>query len=261
MDVFSVLYGIFLIAIFLAAWRSYFFPSGSLRRYRTETVIACGLTAACGCGILFVLLRWSADDVREDSGEIAFYLVASLVGVVATQKVFEFLGISFRDDAIERRNRGALFAFAGLTIGASCCMAGSNVGNGPGEEVVVLCALLSTAALTGLWILVGRFAEASEVITVERDAGAGVRTGGLLAGSGAVFGAAVAGDWVSSEDTLRDFARFTWPVFVVLIAWTALERRLNRRPLARRWKTKTSALLASMMTMAGVIYAVWVVKH
>jgi len=261
MDGFSVLFEIFLIAVFLTFWKCYFFPRESLRRDRAETVICCSVMAVCACGVLFVLLRWSANDVRDDLGEITFYLVSALAGIGAAQIAFEFLGMSFRDDAIERRNRGALYAFGGVTIGASCCIAGANVGNGPGGEVVLLCAIVSTGALLGLWILLAKIADAAEAITVERDAGAGLRVGGFLAGCGAAFGAAVAGDWVSPDATLRDFMHFSWPVFVASIGVTVVERKLNRRPLARRLGTRTSALLATAIAMAGVAYSVWVARH
>ena len=120
MDGFSVLFEIFLIAVFLTSWKSYFFPRESLRRYRTEAVIGCSLMAACASGVLFVLLRWSANDVREDSGETAFYLAATLFSMVAAQMLPALLGVSLRDDAMERGNRGALFTVLGLTIGPSC---------------------------------------------------------------------------------------------------------------------------------------------
>src|SRR5215813_4492471 len=127
MNRFSVLFEIFLIAVFLTVWKSYFLPRKSLRSNRAQTVIFCSVMAVCACGVLFVLLRWSASDVRGDFGEITFYLAASLFGIVAAQIAFEFLGVSFRDDSIERRNLAALYTFCGLTIGDSCCIAGSNV--------------------------------------------------------------------------------------------------------------------------------------
>src|SRR5215813_8238972 len=199
MNGFPVLFGVF--AVFLALWKSSFFPSKSLRLRRTETWLCYGVTAACACGVGWVLLVWSASDVREDRGELSFYLLSSLAVIAASQALFAFLGVSLRDDVIERKNRGALFAFAGLTIGASCCIAGANVGNGPGAEVVLLCAVLSIGALLLSWTLLAYLADAAEAITVERDTGAGLRAGGFLAGCGAVCGAAVAGDWVSLRAT------------------------------------------------------------
>src|SRR5215472_9960731 len=141
MNGFPVLFGVF--AVFVALWKSSFSPGKSLRLYRTETWLCYGVTAACACGACWVLLVGSASDVREDRGELTFYLASSLAAIAASQALFAFLGVSLRDDVIERRNRGALFAFAGLTIGASCCIAGANAGNGPGAEVVLLCAVVS----------------------------------------------------------------------------------------------------------------------
>ena len=259
MNGFPVLFGVF--AVFLALWKSSFFPSKSLRLRRTETWLCYGVTAACACGVGWVLLVWSASDVREDRGELSFYLLSSLAVIAASQALFAFLGVSLRDDVIERKNRGALFAFAGLTIGASCCIAGANVGNGPGAEVVLLCAVVSMGTLLLLWSLLAGLADAAEAITVERDSGAGMRAGGFLAGSGAVCGAAVAGDWVSLGATLRDFARFIWPLLAVAILVTLCERTLNRRALARRLSTEMSTSLAAGLAMLGFAYAVWVAKQ
>jgi hypothetical protein len=111
MDGFSVLFGIFLVVAFLAFWKASFFPSKSLHLHRTETLLCCGVMVACACGVLVVLHGWSAFDVRGDPGELAFYLVSSLAAILASQALFAFLGVSLRDDVIERRNRGALFAF------------------------------------------------------------------------------------------------------------------------------------------------------
>ena len=213
------------------------------------------------CNGRWVLLGWSASDVREDRGELTFYLASSLAAIAASQALFAFLGVSLRDDVIERRNRGALFAFAGLTIGASCCIAGANAGNGPGAEVVLLCAVVSTGTLLLLWSLLAGLADAAEAITVERDSGAGMRAGGFLAGSGAVCGAAVAGDWVSLGATLRDFVRFIWPLLAVASLVTLCERTLNRRALARRLSTEMSTSLAAGLAMLGFAYAVWVAKQ
>jgi hypothetical protein len=261
MDVFTALFYVFFIAVFLVSWKSHFFPSGSFGRARSEIAASCAVMAVCAGGVGFVLLRWSANDVREDSGELIFYFVFSLIWIVFTQMVFEFLGVGLRDDAVERKNRGALFAMAGLTIGASCCVAGSNVGNGPGPEVVFFCAALSTGTLLFLWTLLARVTSLAEAITVERDIGAGLRAGGFLAGCGAICGAAVAGDWVSLGSTLRDFIRFVWPVLAGFILVAALELQFNRRPLASRLNANSSAVVAGVLSIVASAYALWVAKQ
>jgi hypothetical protein len=122
MDAFTALFYVFFIAVFLVSWKSHFFPSGSFGRGRSETAASCLVMAVCAGGVGFVLLRWSANDVRDDSGELIFYFGFSLIWIVLTQMAFEFFGVGLRDDPVERKNRGALFAMAGLTIGASCCV-------------------------------------------------------------------------------------------------------------------------------------------
>ncbi len=149
MDMFAVLFYVPFVVILLISWKSHFFPSGSLHSRRGEAAVSCAVMAVCACGIALVLLRWSANDVRDDSGELIFYFVFSLMWVLVAQMLFEFLGVSLRDDGVERRNRGALFVIGGATIGVSCCVAGSNVGNGPGQ--MRLCSFAQCFRLEPYW--------------------------------------------------------------------------------------------------------------
>jgi len=261
MDIFSVLIEVSIIVVFVGFWKFQFLPGNCFFPRRRELALYCVLTALCAVGVLLVLLRWSAADVQNESDEVIFYLVFSLLGIIAAQYLFGFLGISLRDDAIEKRNRSALCATAGLTIGVSCCIAGSNVGNGPGGEVVFFCAALSVGTLLGLWIVLATIADVAEAITVERDLGAGVRAGASLASGGAILGAAVVGDWVSFSSTIRDFVHFAWPVFAGLVVVTAFERRINRRAIAMRLSTSESVALAAALLLAAVTYAVWVARQ
>ena len=261
MDIFSVLFDVLIIAVFVAAWKHGFLPGNRLLPNAKERVLCCMVAAVCAGGVLVVLLKYSDSDVRDDLGEVAFYLVFSLLAILLAQELFEMLGVSLRDDGIERRNRGALFAAAGFTFGATCCIAASNIGNGPGGEVVLFCAVLSTGTLLTLWGLLARASNLADAVTVERDAGAGLRTGGLLASCGAICGASVAGDWVSLGATLRDFIRFAWPAFVAVALAIPLERGLNRRPLSERLSPATSGLVAATMVIAAAWYALWVVKQ
>jgi len=261
MDIFSVLLDLFIIAIFVAAWKNAFLPGNRLLRNSKEKVMCCSLVAACAGGVWIVLLKWAASDVREDPGEVTFYLVASLLGIFVAQEAFETLGVSVRDDGIERRNHGALFAGAGFTSGAACCIAASHVGNGPGGEVVLFCALLSVGTLFVLWAALASAAGLSDTITIERDTGAGLRAGAFLAGSGAIFGASVAGDWLSFVSTLRDFARFAWPVIAVAALAIPLERTHSHRSLSKRLDLSASGTAAAITMIAAAAYALWVVRQ
>src|ERR1700747_825979 len=142
----------------------------------------------CLCGLaLFALEKWSSPSVRDDFGEVSFYLIFSLIWIALTQSAFAFLGVSIRDDVAERRNRSAGFAVAGLTIAATCCVAGSNIGDGPGFEVVLFCAVLATGYLLALWFAVAQTSGLADAISIERDLAAGIRVGGWFAGTGAVI--------------------------------------------------------------------------
>ena len=261
MDVLTVLFDMLLAAVSIISWKSYFFPSQRLRPNRRQAILWCLFMGGCAAAIYTVLLHWSARDVRDDPGALTAYFFFSLFLVIVVQISFEFLGVSFRDDVVERKNRSAAFTIAGLTVGVTCCVAGSNVGDGPGPEVVLFSAAISIGALLVFWGLVATIGNTVEAVTIERDGGAGLRSGALLAASGGILGASVAGDWVSLPTTLRDFARFVWPFCLVLVALIFLERQLNRREIATRLSVAESAIIsAAVMVLAGA-YAVWVAKQ
>jgi len=184
-----------------------------------------------------------------------------MIWIALVQASFSFLGISIRDDVAERGNNSAAFLAAGLTVGATCCIAGANVGDGPGFGVVLFCAALSTTCLFLVWVLVAQISGAAEVITIDRDLGTGIRAGGFLAGAGIVLGVCVAGDWISLAATLKDFARFSWPVAIGVYLFAMLERGVRRRSPAVAPSRTVSILVAAAAVVAGAVYAQWVGRH
>jgi len=260
MDIFAVA-SILFILIGLGLWKSYFFPSIPVVRERTATRLWLVLMPSCVFVVYLVLRKWSATDVRQDSAEIAFYLVFSAGWIVSTQIAFDFLGVSLRDDVAERGNMSAGFTVAGVTIGATCCIAGSNIGDGPGFEVVLFCAALSTMSLLVLWAAVAQLSGVVDAITIDRDLNAGIRTSGWLAGTGIVLGACVAGDWISYPATLKDFVKFGWPVAAVACGFAIFERAVGRRATPTGPLLTISILVAASMAFAGTTYALWVGRH
>jgi uncharacterized membrane protein YjfL (UPF0719 family) len=170
------------------------------------------------------------------------------------------LGIIPRDDAVERRNLAAAIAISGAMLGILLCFAGGNIGDGPGWWVVVFCALLSTAALFVAWTILEMATRVSEVITVDRDTSAGMRLAAFLTACGLILGRAVAGDWLSTEATLRDFLQTAWPVLPLLIVAIVLERvlRPNRENPVRA--SLTAGLIPAALYVAAAAYYVlgWV---
>jgi hypothetical protein len=179
---------------------------------------------ACSAMLFLVLRWWAADDVRNSGTYLLFYMVAGAAWIGACGQLLSLLGISPRDDAVERQNLAAAFATAGALAGITFCFAGANVGNGPGWWVVVFSAGLSTGAFFVLWALVENLTGISERITIERADGAGLRLAGFLIAMGMILGRAAAGDWVSAEATVRDFVMVAWPVMPLAGAAVVVER-------------------------------------
>ncbi len=260
-DILSFGLHLFLLCVALVIWKFTFFPALLLPASRARAVLSLSFMFVCVSALYFALVKWSAPSVREDSGEISFYLVFSMIWISLVQASFSFLGISVRDDVAERGNNSAAFVAAGLTIGATCCIAGANVGGGPGFEVVLFCGALATTCLLLLWVLVAQISGVADVITIDRDLGTGIRAGGLLAGTGIVLGVCVAGDWVSLAATLKDFARFSWPVTIAACLFAMMERAARRRASAAAPSRTVSILVALAMVVAGAAYAQWVGRH
>ena len=261
MNLSSTAFQLLLIIVVLIFWKLSFFPSNSLAGNHKTALLCLAFMSGCALLLYFVLEKWSAPSVRGDFDEVSFYLVFSLLWIVLIQSAFAFFGISIRDDVAERRNRSAGAAAAGLTIAATCCVAGANIGDGPGFEAVLFCAVLATAYLLVLWLVIAQASGLADVITIERELGTGIRAGGWLAGTGVVIGACAAGDWISAAATLRDFIRCAWPLAVFACAFALFERSLSRRAPASRPSLASSIGSATAMLAAGAVCACWIGRH
>lgn len=231
-------------------------PLGAHRAGRKLPRTLLVVFALCLAGNLCVLLTISSADVRSDEDEIGFYLAMTAAWLLLTVIAFEFLGVSLRDDVATRSNSAAAITIGGLMAGEGFCLAGSHTGNGPGFEVVLACAAISTATLFVSWIVFNAFSGIVERVSVDRETGAGFRSAGFLAGAGAILGASVAGDWTSLESTLRDFARFSWPIILLMVAAIVVERAIANRRLNQRTANRLSLTYAGVAFLASLTYAV-----
>src|SRR5258708_6343298 len=207
-------------AVFLTlkGWWTCYGDIASLNRLRapvSKRIVLLTAPLVCLVLILIALTKLAATTVRSDALYISFYLLVGAGWLGGLTLIFPFLGISARDDVLERGNRAASWAVTGALTGASCSFAGANVGNGPGVEAVLFSALLSSALFIGLWLGMDLLTSISDAITVDRDERAGIRLGGLLLGIGLLSGWSVAGDWVSASATLKDFGASAWPAILL----------------------------------------------
>ncbi len=197
---------------------------GAARGRRTLFALAPLLCFAVLAGIL---RAFAAHDVRNSPQYLGLYLVLGAAWLGLCTLVLPVTGLSPRDDVVERRNGAVAWTILGALLGITLCYGGGNIGDGPGWGVVVFAAALATGSLLLILLLLAACARLAERITVERDLAVGVRSACVLTACGLVLGRAVAGNWVSAEATLTDFAHSAWPALVPLpveIVWGRLSR-------------------------------------
>lgn len=165
--------------------------------------------------IAVALSFWGAAEIRANFGEVFFLTLVAAVWLILSAKFFAWLGLSFRDDVVERRNTAALVALCGAEAGAAAIYAGGSLGEGPSYWNNVFSAGLAMAGFVALWILVEWGTGISFSITEERDMASGIRACGFLLALGLVLGRAVAGDWHSESATVHDFIHDGWPTLVI----------------------------------------------
>ena len=182
-------------------------------------------------GVLVVVLKTvSALDVRDDLRYLLLYFFLGAMWVSVAMRCLPLVGLSARDDVVERGNSSAAQAIAGAMLAITLCFAGGNIGNGPGWWVVVFSAGLSTVALLLSWLVLEAVAGVADVVTIERDEAAGLRLAGWFVACGLIAGVAAAGDWESAEDTVRTFVRVAWPLLPFVAVAALLEWQWRPTP-------------------------------
>jgi uncharacterized membrane protein YjfL (UPF0719 family) len=239
------------IGISLLAWmglylRSLRFSPHGLPRAPLNALLF-ALPACLGL-VMLILRTMASHDVQNDGRYIAMYGFMGGAWIAIAPGVF-LPGLSLRDDFFERRNTAAVLAVLGHMLGSTFCFSGGNIGDGPGWWVVVFCAALANATLAVLWVLANMLAPMAERISVDRDPAIGLRAAGFFVGTGLILGRAVAGDWISAEATVRDFALRAWPALMLLVLLVLSER--GARPRFRR----SEIALFSRGVIPAVAYA------
>jgi len=244
----------------VGGWMLWLFQIGSVEGLRpTRSPVAVSVASLAGLTLLIfgVLRLLAADDVRNAPQYLLMYCALGLAWLRMAAWLFPFAGLHPRDDVIERRNRAALPAWIGAMAGVALCYSGANIGNGPGWWVVVFSAGLATAALGGAWFALGVWAGLTDAVVIERDTAAGIRLGGALAAFGLLFGAAVAGDWVSAGATIADFAGVAWPALPLLVVALPIERALRPRPEQPRVPIAAGGVLPAIGYLGAAAAAAW----
>jgi len=93
---------------------------------------AFGFCVAASLIMVAVALHlWGAAEVRANASDVFFLTFVGAVWLVLATKLFSWLGLSFRDDAMERRNIAALTALCGAVPAVALTYIGGSLGEGP----------------------------------------------------------------------------------------------------------------------------------
>lgn len=256
MEVFLVL-GFFVVLIFWSRLYKSLFQVHSFRPNKIHRTVLKILPIICVLVIAAVIWGWGSNDVRSSASWIFLYTMGGAAWLLLGLYLLSLLGVGLREDVLERQNPAAAWVVYGALIGTALCYAGANVGNGPGAEVVVFCAVLSTTFLFGFWFCLERVFRLADRVTIERDESAGIRIGGWMLSLALIFGGAVAGDWESLEGTVWDFFGFAWVAILFLLAAVAIESVFKLPQKQEKSRRGTSIAIAAAYILAAVVYVVW----
>jgi uncharacterized membrane protein YjfL (UPF0719 family) len=247
------------VLVGLILWIRWYCGILSIRSFhvsRQHKSLLMTVPAVCLALSIVCLKTLAAGAVRSETAYIALYAAIGAGWLGAMTNVFPFLGISARDDVLERGNSAASWTVAGAVLGACCAFTGANIGEGPGFEVVIFSAVLSSLLFIAIWFAVERLTAVSESITIDRNVGAGIRLGGLLIAIGLLSGWSVAGTWVSVTATLRDFAIAACPA-IVLGSVAVLVERVG---FAHKSRSAIGAHISSIVAGLYVTVAIgWII--
>jgi hypothetical protein len=196
------------------------------------------------------LSLWAAAEVRANVGDILFVTIGGAVWLAVANNLFSWLGLSFRDDAVERGNVSALVTLCGALTAMALLYVGGSIGEGPSYWNNLFSMGIAAAGFFVLWLLLELIGGVSKSITEERDLASGVRVCGILIAIGLVLGRAVAGDWHSETATIHDFIRDGWAAIILWALAAGLEIWLRPSRLRPFPGWAASGLLPALLYLA-----------
>lgn len=120
-----------------APWYGDLFRVNRLAAPRSYRIVLSLMPVACLLFLLLCVETSAAKAVRASNFYIAIYMALGAATLGLASHLYSFFGISPRDDVLERRSKAAPIATVGAQFGTTLCLAGGNIGEGPGVEVVM----------------------------------------------------------------------------------------------------------------------------
>ena len=247
--------------ITLVAWAPLVFAMFAMRRRLRSSSFSrgllLGLPAVVTLALAAMLQSWADVGVRESTVYLGFYLVMGLAWIGGSVRLLDRLGLSVRDDVLERNNVPAALAIYGATVGITLAFAGGNFGDGPGWWVVIFTAALGLASLAVLWLVLDKLTWIADRITIDRNPGAAVHAGLLFIAWGTLAMRASAGDWLDAVQTTVDFAPALLPMGALLALAVVVEGVLRPRRAAGSVALPLSIGVGLAELAVAVAWVVW----
>jgi uncharacterized membrane protein YjfL (UPF0719 family) len=181
--------------------------------------------------VLYVLTHWADPKYVIDhfdfqalffTGAVAWLWIAGFIAPV--------LGVTIRDDALERSNAPAALAIAGFVTGCGVIYAGSNIGAGPTIWTTIAPATIGSIALLLLGFFVEVLGRPSEFIAIDHDLATGLRHCAFFLGAGLIIARAAAGDFTTWHATFNGLMRLSAPAIVLAVIAIALHVAFHPTP-------------------------------
>lgn len=218
-----------------------------------------GLTPGIALMPVIIVLMFAADP-KYVVGHLDFQLLF-FSGAMAWMWIggwtCALLGLSLRDDAIERSNTASAVAISGVVVGISLIYAGSNIGAGPTIWTTIAPAAVSSCACLLVGWLLAVSTRISESIAIDHDLASAFRFAGFFIAAGMILGRASGGDWTSWESTFQQIWQMGWPVILASIVVMAID--VPFRPTPAQPKPSAFGLgfvPAAVLVVVAIIYVV-----
>lgn len=213
------------------------------------------LSIAAVFGINLAILETLASaDVRNAPEYLAMYSLMGLAISALNLVGLRVLGLQ-EADLSQRGNRAAGILVVCMSIASALAFAGANIGDGPGFEVVVFCAVLSGGILwagLSLHVLISR---TMYRVLVGRDSGLAVRFGAMLIAIGLVAGRSVAGTWTGYDAAFTDCAQHGLPALLLVGVDLAVDWAVSER--APGGPTLVDAMFSFAYLAGAIVYVVF----
>ena len=216
--------GLVCAVISLTAWAPWYADVFRVNRLTTPMGfrLVLGLTPFfCLLFLLLCVATAAPKAIRESGLHVLIHMTLRTAALGVSAQLYPFLGVSARDDVLERHNAAGLIVVVGGLIGTVLCFAGGSIGLRPGVGAAIASGGMALCTWFVLWYVTDSLSGRgiAEQITVERDIGSGLRLASLLVANGIILGAASQGNW-----TLYHFAVSAWPALAVTLMAALAER-------------------------------------